>query len=81
MRIQVLDNSMFDNGCIECRTFILATAWGSEFCEFDIINRMFSPEVVKLIKSRLNSADSRYVRVKDQGITLSGEIILEIQWD
>jgi hypothetical protein len=65
-----LDNSMFDDGSIECKNFIVANDEGSYNCEWNWIESTF-PNLLDTIKEAIRLG-KRYVT------TPEGE---EISWD
>jgi hypothetical protein len=74
MKMQVLDNSMFDNGSFECFNFWIATCEGLQ--QVDATHPIIT-ECRKAIEARM--ADGR-IHYAPLGLGYGGLRILEIQW-
>ena len=74
MQAQVLDNSMFDDGGIECRNFQVATQDDAYTCEYEWIQNNFSRNLVSIQIAVEEHKD--YINVMgDDGI------VYEVSWD
>ncbi len=69
----LLDNSMFDDGSVECKTFTVASEYDFFTCEWSYIQSTFSGKIQKQIIEAI-AQGKRYVPIEHK-------IICEIQWD
>lgn len=77
-QVLLLDNSMFDDGSVECRNFVFCTADAAYNAEWDLVQRCIPyPELILEAIAR----GKHHVNVKSIGLQYSGDLVLEIQWD
>jgi hypothetical protein len=76
-RVQVLPNELFDDGSLECKTWVFATANYSYLVAFDKVKAFGFGAVVAEAVQR----GSEYINVEPLAKRIDGELILEIQWD
>lgn len=70
-----LDNGMFDDGSIECKTFCVADKDDALVCEYSYIEKHY-PEHVDAIKDAIKNG-KHYIGI---GVAFTSEY-KEIQWD
>lgn len=70
--MRVLDNGLFDDGSLECRTFWVCTAEDSYMCEIDTIRREFSEYFKQIVEAKNDGKHH---------ISLQSGDTVEIQWD
>lgn len=74
----LLDNSMFDDGSIECKNFQVSTLEDYRLCEWDYIEANFPKSIQSKIVKAINAGKSFIGEQYD----LPGlGIVVEISWD
>jgi hypothetical protein len=76
-QVLLLDNSMFDNGGVECKNFTVCTANDYANYEWHTIRAMFPQDMILQAIGK----GERHLNVKHLGITVECELVLELQWD
>ena len=74
MTIQILDNSLFDDGSLDCKSWVIATQDDCYYTSWKAIKRNY-PEFVPLIEAR--------VRMDEYYLSCEGiyDGVIEVQWD
>ena len=79
MNTIILEESMFDDGSLDCVNFVVATQNEySEVISWEYFQVKF-PELVNIVKSQFY-ADKSYCRVELYNSYIYNELILEVQW-
>lgn len=76
-QVLLLDNAIFDNGGVECKTFAVCTANDSAIYEWHTIKAMFPQDMILQAIGR----GAMHLDVRHLGITCECEPVLELQWD
>lgn len=76
MKVQLLDNSMFDDGSLDCKNFFISTEDGCYIAEYPFIVILGMQDEVK----SAIAAGKRYI-APNGPLVYGGNQILEIAWD
>lgn len=81
MECTLLNNDLFDDGSIECKTFIICTSENASYAEYSTLCMKRYRAILHLVKHAV-MAGKRYIDVSEYKLVdHNGNHVLEIQWD